>query len=145
MDFIDHIFFVVDYAALTLCEFNITDPLIDQTQAFLIHLSPNEEHIAYRFACIISELKRRCTEGVHQQSDVAKSAQFVDARRAAENTEFMSSLMDSMPDGYGSLEQLIAGFVPSQSVPGTIYENVPDVPISNGMATGILQQYQSDQ
>jgi len=69
----------------------------------------------------------------------------VDARRAAENTEFMSSLMDSMPDGYGSLEQLIAGFVPSQSVPGTIYENVPDVPISNGMATGILQQYQSDQ
>ncbi|KAL1999876.1 hypothetical protein VTN02DRAFT_3858 [Thermoascus thermophilus] len=139
VDFIDHIFFVVDYAALTLCEFNIMDPLIDQIQAFLIHLSPNEEHIAYRFACIINELKRRCTQAARQQSDVAKNTQFADARRAtAEHTEFMSSLMDTMPDGYGSLEQLLAGFVPSQSVPGTIYENVPNVPISNAMATGMM-------
>ncbi|KAL1857376.1 hypothetical protein Plec18170_003500 [Paecilomyces lecythidis] len=139
VDFIDHVFFVVDYAALTLCEFNIMDPLIDQIQAFLIHLSPNEEHIAYRFACIINELKRRSTQIVPQQPCMTKTEQFEDSRRvASENTEFMSSLMDTMPEGYGSLEQLLAGFVPSQPIPGPIYENIP---MNTGMTNTVMQSY----
>lgn len=139
VDFIDHIFFVVVYAALTLCEFNIMDPLIDQIQAFLIHLSPNEEHIAYRFACIINELKRRSTQIVPQPSSVTKTEDFADSRRVTTgNTEFMSSLMDTLPEGYGSLEQLLAGFVPSQSVPGPVYGNIP---MTTGMANTVLQSY----
>lgn len=142
VNFIDHVFFVAAYAALTLCEYDLANPIIDQTQIQLIRISPNEEHIAYRFACVVGELRRRSTE---------PSA--VNMRRSVNSTPgpgpatsmLSSSLMNAVPVGYGSLEQLLTGFVPATaipSVPTPVYGTMPALPPSCGMSTpGIVQQH----
>lgn len=55
----DHFFFMIIYAALTLCKFYIRHPLIASTQHRLMDLSPNDEHIAYRFGTVLSEIKQK--------------------------------------------------------------------------------------
>lgn len=59
LDMPDHFFFMVIYAALTLCKFAIGHPLISSTESCLRDLAPNDEHIAYRFGTILSEIRRK--------------------------------------------------------------------------------------
>ncbi|KAB8072941.1 transcriptional activator of proteases prtT [Aspergillus leporis] len=118
---VDQAYFIVGYAALNLCDFNFLDPLIEQIQMFLLHLSPNEEHIAYRFSCMIAEFKRRCAECNDPCSAVDGSqSSFGDARKLSmEQVQFVPPLVDSMIDGYRSLEQLIPEVMP-QSFPESV-------------------------
>ncbi|KAF7618811.1 C6 zinc finger domain protein [Aspergillus flavus] len=111
---VDQAYFIVGYAALNLCDFNFLDPLIDQIQMFLLHLSPNEDHIAYRFSCMIAEFKRRCAECNDPCSAVDGSqCSFGDARKMSmEQVQFVPPLVDSMIEGYGALEQLIPEVMP---------------------------------
>jgi hypothetical protein len=123
--FIDHIFFVVAYAALTLCEFNYSDPILEQIQIHLIHTSANEDHLAYRFACVVGETKRRASNPAAVSappSDVIKSSQYVDHTA---NSAAAAPLMNSIPDGYGALEQILTTFVPSNAVANQVYPNAP--------------------
>ncbi|KNG81366.1 C6 zinc finger domain protein [Aspergillus nomiae NRRL 13137] len=118
---VDQAYFIVGYAALNLCDFNFLDPLIDQIQMFLLHLSPNEDHIAYRFSCMIAEFKRRCAECNDPCSAVDGSqCSFGDARKMSmEQVQFVSPLVDSMIEGYSGLEQLIPDVMP-QSFPENV-------------------------
>jgi hypothetical protein len=59
---IDHVYFIVGYAALTLCDYNLTDPLISQVRGFLLHLAPSGDNLPYRIACIVGEVQRRYSE-----------------------------------------------------------------------------------
>lgn len=106
LGFVDQTYYIVGYAALNLCDFNPMDPLIDQVQTFLLHLSPNEDHIAYRFSYTISELKRRCTACPNPNSAV-KGA-FGDARKLnLGQLHFMPQVLDTMMGDYSALEQLM--------------------------------------
>jgi hypothetical protein len=96
LDSPDHNFFIVVYAALTLCKFTINDPLITRVRSFQFELSWNDEHIAYRFACIIRELQEayaRC-----QITMVSANAVQLD-KDQEENSRLYSSLMDTLPEG----------------------------------------------
>ncbi|PLB38184.1 C6 zinc finger domain protein [Aspergillus candidus] len=130
---IDHVYFVVGYAALNLCDFNFLDPLIDQTQAFLLQLGPDESHIAYRFAFMISEFKRRCTD-CHDAASSVSSSGIVDGSQSP--FEPMSSMSQAPPflpqlvsdgdvaglmmdgGGYAVLDQLVPEFLGASSYPG---------------------------
>ncbi|KAG2027115.1 hypothetical protein GB937_000853 [Aspergillus fischeri] len=114
--FPDQIYYIVGYAALNLCDFSPMDPLIDQVQTFLLHLSPNEDHIAYRFSYTITELKRRCAAGPNPHNAV-KGA-FGDTRKLSmgQQIPFINPLMDTMMGEYGGLEHLIPE-VPPHSLP----------------------------
>ncbi|KAL1969251.1 hypothetical protein VTN77DRAFT_9443 [Rasamsonia byssochlamydoides] len=115
-------------------EFAITDSLIDQIQIQLIRISPNEEHIAYRSACVVHEVKRRSTDVVPQPSPpvpppspnvVMKSSpqHFIDARRLSTETiqpPMLSSspLMTTIPEGYPCLAHLLGFGPPPSPTPG---------------------------
>ncbi|KAE8144909.1 transcriptional activator of proteases prtT [Aspergillus avenaceus] len=119
---VDQAYFIVGYAALNLCDYNFLDPLIDQIQMFLLHLSPNEDHIAYRFSCMVAEFKRRCAECNDPCSavDGSQPSSFGDARKMSmEQVQFIPPLVDSMIEGYGSLEQLMPEVMP-QSFPESV-------------------------
>jgi hypothetical protein len=116
--FPDQIYYIVGYAALNLCDFNPMDPLIDQVQTFLLHLSPNEDHIAYRFSYTITELKRRCAAGPGPNPNSAVKHAFGDTRKLSmgQQIQFMNPLMDTMMGEYGGLEHLLSE-VPPHSLP----------------------------
>ncbi|KAH8690452.1 hypothetical protein BGW36DRAFT_432254 [Talaromyces proteolyticus] len=59
LDLPDYYFFITVYAALTLCKFTISDPLIAMTQESLIDLAPNNEHIAFRFGTVLQEIRQK--------------------------------------------------------------------------------------
>jgi hypothetical protein len=59
LDLPDYYFFIVIYAALTLCKFIVSDPLIAMTQEWLEDLAPNEEHIAFRFGTVLREIRQK--------------------------------------------------------------------------------------
>lgn len=106
----DHNFFIVAYAALTLCKFTMNNPLITRVRSFLFELSLSDEHIAYRFACIIRELQEAYgrtevynTEGNFTPLD----------RRLELNSVMYSSLMDTVPEGYDLIEELLVAFFSS--------------------------------
>ncbi|KAI9931267.1 hypothetical protein MW887_010929 [Aspergillus wentii] len=136
LGFIDQTYFIVGYAALTLCDFNVMDPLIDQIQTFLLHLSPNEDHIAYRFSCIIAELRRRHTEE-NDPFRIVKGTLFSDpSKMNVDQAEFMPSLMNTVVDEYEALEQLIPGLVPSNGFPAPMFDTsmhgaIPGVMVRN--------------
>ncbi|KAE8350821.1 transcriptional activator of proteases prtT [Aspergillus coremiiformis] len=119
---IDQAYFIVGYAALNLCDFNFFDPLIDQIQMFLLHLSPNEDHIAYRFSCMIAEFKRRCAECNDPCGAVDGSQRpFGDARKTSmEQVQFVAPMVDSMFERYSALEQLIPEVMPQSFPEGVI-------------------------
>ncbi|OJJ44096.1 hypothetical protein ASPZODRAFT_829210 [Penicilliopsis zonata CBS 506.65] len=125
LQMVDHAFFIVGYAALTLCDFSVLDPLIEQIQAFLLHLAPSEDHIAYRFSCIIGELKRRYTEGTESVTTI-KASPFEDDRRMSVNPpQFMPAVMETIPEGYEALEQIFAGFIPTQPLSDGLFSGLP--------------------
>jgi hypothetical protein len=107
LDSPDHNFFIVAYAALTLCKFTIDDPLIAKVRSFLFHLALNDEHIAYRFACILRELQQ-----AYLRSQAAKeSNSLVQLEKdGGGNSLLYSSLMDTLPEGYDSIGELLVGF-----------------------------------
>ncbi|THC93610.1 hypothetical protein EYZ11_006925 [Aspergillus tanneri] len=119
---VDQTYIIVGYAALNLCDFNFLDPLIDQVQMYLLHLSPNEDHISYRFSCMIAEFKRRCAECSDPCSalDGSQSSSFGDARKMSlEQMQFIPPLVDGMMEGYGHLDQLMPEIMP-QSFPDSV-------------------------
>lgn len=119
---IDHFHYMLGYAALTLCDYNPSDPLIDQVRAFLLHLAPSSEHIAYRMAYTVGEVQRRYSELVATDpsppaTEVLKSALFAPPR--AENIDLgqlmpANSGMETLLDGYGCFDQLMPGYAPPQ-------------------------------
>ncbi|KAJ5388151.1 Transcriptional activator of proteases prtT [Penicillium cosmopolitanum] len=120
---IDNVYYILGYAALTLCDYSPSDPLIDQVRAFLLHLSPSSDHLAYRIACIIGEVQRRYSEAAtaDQTSPSASNALFVASQAPrTENIDIGQLIptggsMDGIVDGYGCYDQLIAsGYVPPQ-------------------------------
>lgn len=109
LDSPDHNFFIIAYAALTLCKFNIDDPLITKVRSFLFELSLNDEHIAYRFACIIRELQE-----AYARSQVTKESTITNPVPLEMDDDgsslLYSSLMDTLPEGYDLIEELLVGF-----------------------------------
>lgn len=154
VDFIDHIFVIAAYAALTLCEIDLTDPLIDQIQIQLIHISPNEEHIAYRFACVIHEVKRRSTcltetatqpqtspppppppnsvlksspqHFIHSTTETSHDAS-VPVLSSSPLIDANTNNITTISDAYSSLQQLLTGFAP--------------VPLANGMTATVVNNH----
>ncbi|PYH40359.1 transcriptional activator of proteases prtT [Aspergillus saccharolyticus JOP 1030-1] len=132
LSLVDQVYFMVGYAALNLCDFNLMDPLIEQVQMFLLHLSPNEDHIAYRFSCMIVEFKRRCAESSDPATAAAAAAaaaataakasspvsSFGETRKMSmeQTAPFLPPMVDTMIEGYG-FEQLMPEVLP-QSFPG---------------------------
>jgi hypothetical protein len=109
LDSPDHNFFIVAYAALTLCKFTIDDPLIAKVRGFLFHLALNDEHIAYRFACIVRELQQAYVRSRPQATEERTS--LVQLEKDVEgNSMLYSSLMDALPEGYESIGELLVGF-----------------------------------
>jgi hypothetical protein len=107
LDSPDHNFFIIAYAALTLCKFSIKDPLITKVRSILFELSLNDEHIAYRFACIIRELQEAyATSEVTRESTTSVQLERGDEK----NSLLYSSLLDTLPEGYDSIGELLVGF-----------------------------------
>ncbi|QQK42877.1 Fungal transcriptional regulatory protein, N-terminal [Penicillium digitatum] len=113
---IDHVYFIVGYAALTLCDYTLTDPLISQVRGFLLHLAPGGDNLSYRIACIVGEVQRRYSEtsavvtaGSHSSSPVAevKGVQMFGASQHHRSGMDISQLMSSAE----GLDSLVEGFV----------------------------------
>ncbi|OKP11751.1 Transcriptional activator of proteases prtT [Penicillium subrubescens] len=121
---IDNVYYILGYAALTLCDYNPSDPQIDQVRAFLLHLAPSSDHLAYRIACIVGEVQRRYSEAASAEqaspsADVLKGSLFVVQPSRSGNLDLThlmpASGMEPLVEGYGCFEQLIpAGYVPTQ-------------------------------
>ncbi|KAJ5832981.1 Transcriptional activator of proteases prtT [Penicillium riverlandense] len=119
---IDHVYSIVAYAAITLCDYNVSDPLIDQVRALLLHLAPSGDHISYRIACIIAEVQRRYSDAAADSASVAsggdalKDALFATPHppRAAnmDLAQLMpaAGVMNSLVDEYGCINQLIPSY-----------------------------------
>jgi hypothetical protein len=61
---VDNFYYILGYAAITLGDYNSSDPLIDQARTFLLHIAPSSDHLAYRLAYIIGEVQCRYSEAV---------------------------------------------------------------------------------
>ncbi|KAJ5105269.1 hypothetical protein NUU61_002616 [Penicillium alfredii] len=155
---IDHVYFMVCYAALTLCDYNLSDPLIDQVRAFLLQLAPGGDHLAYRIACIVTEVQRRYSEAtaVHASSpttEVPKNSLFATSHQnqhqhhnpratSLDMAQLMptAGVMDTLIDGYGCLDQLLPGYVspqPAFEAP-SLFQQHP-VPVTGGaMPIGLV-------
>lgn len=114
---IDHVYYILGYSALTLCDYNPSDPLIDQVRAFLLHLAPSSDHLSYRIAFIVGEVQRRYSEAAtaDQSSPTAqaalKSAMFP-RTEGLDLTQLMPapSGMEPVVDGYGVFDQMMPGY-----------------------------------
>ncbi|OQD73307.1 hypothetical protein PENDEC_c016G00619 [Penicillium decumbens] len=116
---IDNVYYILGYAALTLCDYNSSDSLIDQVRSFLLHLAPNSDHIAYRIAYIVSDVQRRYSEASDQASpgaNVMKSTVFAARAENIDMSQLMpAGSMESLVEGYSCFDQLIpAGYVSPQ-------------------------------
>lgn len=123
---IDNVYYILGYATLTLRDYYPSDQLIDQVRAFLLHLAPTSDHIAYQIAFIVGEVQRRYSEAAaadqsSPDADVLKSTLFGPAAGAREDnmdlTQLMpvSGSMETLVGGYGCFDQLIPpGYGPPQ-------------------------------
>ncbi|KAJ9487373.1 hypothetical protein VN97_g5955 [Penicillium thymicola] len=127
---IDHVYFIVGYAALTLCDYTLSDPLISQVRGFLLHLAPGGDNLSYRIACIVGEVQRRYSEtttvvaaGSHSSSSPVADVKGVQMfspshhhRSGMDISQLMSSAegLDSLVEGYNCLEQMMPGYAASQ-------------------------------
>lgn len=127
---IDHVYFIVGYAALTLCDYTLSDPLISQVRGFLLHLAPSGDNLSYRIACIVGEVQRRYSEtttvvtaGSHSSSSPVADVKGVQMfspsqhhRSGMDISQLMSSAegLDSLVEGYNCLEQMMPGYAASQ-------------------------------
>lgn len=126
---IDHVYYILGYAALTLCDYNPSDPLIDQVRAFLLHLAPSSDHLSYRIAFIVGEVQRRYSEAANATATGSQSSPGAQAMKNAmfappqpprtENLDLTQLIptaggMEPVVEGYGVFDQLMPGYVPSQ-------------------------------
>ncbi|KAJ6127332.1 Transcriptional activator of proteases prtT [Penicillium sp. IBT 18751x] len=117
---IDNVYYILGYAALTLCDYNPSDPLIDQVRSFLLHLAPNSDHIAYRIAYVVSEVQRRYGEASDSTSpaaDVMKNNLFAAPRTANIDlsTLIPAGSMETLVEGYACFDHLMpTEYVPPQ-------------------------------
>ncbi|KAJ5959195.1 uncharacterized protein N7479_006345 [Penicillium vulpinum] len=153
---IDHVYFIVGYAALTLCDYTLTDPLISQVRGFLLHLAPGGDNLSYRIACIVGEVQRRYSEatavvatGSHSSSPVAdvKGVHMFSPpqhhRPGMDLSQLMSGTegLDSLVEGYNCLEQMMPAYAASQ--PGfeapDLFHHSPGAAASGGaMPVGLV-------
>lgn len=138
---VDHVYYIVGYAALTLCDYNTADPLIDQVRAFLLHLAPSSDHLSYRIAYILGEVQRRYSGAPNSSAtqssptaQVLKNAMFAAAAPPAPSrsegldlTQLMPSAgaMEPLVENYGCFDQLMPSYVapqPSFSAP-TVFQH----------------------
>lgn len=115
---IDHVYYILGYAALTLCDYNPSDPLIDQVRAFLLHLAPSSDHLSYRIAFIVGEVQRRYSEAAtaDQSSPTALKSTMFPRTEGLDLTQLMPAAggMEPVVDGYGVFDQMMPGYGPSQ-------------------------------
>lgn len=152
---IDHVYFIVGYAALTLCDYTLTDPLISQVRGFLLHLAPGGDNLSYRIACIVGEVQRRYSEasvvtaGSHSSSPVAevKSMQMFGPsshhRTGMDISQLMSSSegLDSLVEGYNCLEQMMPGYAapqPAFEAPDLFHHSPPTGVTGGAMPIGLV-------
>jgi hypothetical protein len=120
---IDHIYFIVGYAALTLCDYNLSDPLINQVRGFMLHLAPSGDNLSYRIACIVGEVQRRYSEATTVVSEHSSSPTEVksvpifgtqQSRPGMDLSQLMpaTEVLDSLVEGYDCLQQLMPGYNP---------------------------------
>lgn len=119
------------------------DPLIDQLQSFLMNLAPNEDHIAYRFSCVIAGFKRRYHDrAVSASASASVSGPPVAVKRSpftdgVDPHQFIPSLLDSLPESYASMEQFVPEFLPTYSLAGGLFQ---DVAMDVGMPAQMVQE-----
>ncbi|KAJ5899752.1 Transcriptional activator of proteases prtT [Penicillium taxi] len=119
---IDHVYYILGYAALTLCDYNSSDPLIDQVRAFLLHLAPSSEHISYRIAFVVGEVQRRYSEATSEHTspstEALKSAMFTAPPPRTESIDMTQLISPAGSieglEGYECFNQLVPSYVPSQ-------------------------------
>ncbi|CAI7606907.1 unnamed protein product [Penicillium bialowiezense] len=132
---IDHIYFIVGYAALTLCDYNLSDPLINQVRGFMLHLAPSGDNLSYRIACILGEVQRRYSEASTVVSENSSPTEVKGvpifgthhSRAGMDLSQLMpaSQSLDSLVEGYECLQQMMPGFA-SQPISQASYET-PDL------------------
>ncbi|KAJ5155225.1 Transcriptional activator of proteases prtT [Penicillium capsulatum] len=114
---LDHFHYMLGYAALTICDYNPSDALIDQVRVFLLNLAPSSEHIAYRVAYVVGEVQRRYSEIITDHAspgaDILKNTLFALSRPS--NIDMGPLLpagtMESLVDGYGCFDQMMPSYV----------------------------------
>ncbi|KAJ5540779.1 Transcriptional activator of proteases prtT [Penicillium frequentans] len=115
---IDHVYYILGYAALTLCDYNPSDPLIDQVRAFLLHLAPSSDHLSYRIAFIVGEVQRRYSEAAtaDQSSPTTLKSAMFPRTEGLDLTQLMPAAggMEPVVDGYGVFDQMMPAYGPSQ-------------------------------
>ncbi|CAG8421507.1 unnamed protein product [Penicillium salamii] len=117
---IDHIYFIVGYAALTLCDYNPSDPLINQVRGFMLHLAPSGDNISYKIACVVGEMQRRYSEASTVVSETSSPTEVKGvpifgthhSRIGMDLSQLMpaSQALGSLVEGYDCLQQLMPGF-----------------------------------
>ncbi|KAJ5669397.1 Transcriptional activator of proteases prtT [Penicillium macrosclerotiorum] len=146
---IDNVYYIIGYAALTLCDYNPSDPLIDQVRAFLLHLAPSSDHLAYRIACIIGEVQRRYSEAASADqaspgAEVLKSALFAAPPPRAGNidlTQLVPGTMETLVEGFGCFDHLLPpSYVPTQSTfsAPTMFQQHPTSVTGGAMPVGLV-------
>jgi len=103
LDSPDHNFFIIGYATLTLCKFTIQDPLITRVRSFLSEIALGNEHIAHRFSTIIGGLQ----EAYSRPPPTNLRPNGTDPEG---DTELYTSMMDTLPEGYDSIGELLSDF-----------------------------------
>lgn len=151
---IDNLYHILGYATLTICDYNPSDQLIDQVRSFLLHLTPNSDHIAYRIAYIVSEMQRRYgTPGTDPQpspgADVLKNTIFGPPSQPPRSESIdlshlipESGSMDTMVDTYGCFEQLLpSGYVSQQGYSSSSLFQQHPAPVTGGaMPVSLVQR-----
>lgn len=123
------------YAALTLCDYNLSDPLINQVRGFMLHLAPSGDNLSYRIACILGEVQRRYSEASTVVSENSSPTEVKGvpifgthhSRAGMDLSQLMpaSQSLDSLVEGYECLQQMMPGFA-SQPISQASYET-PDL------------------
>lgn len=143
---------MLGYAALTLCDYNPSDALIDQVRAFLLHLAPCSDHIAYRIAYIVSEVQRRYSEIITDHAspavDVLKDTLFAPPRPKNIGLAHLipaTAAIEPLVEAYTCFDQIMPGYVSPQqafSAPA-IFQHA--APVTEGaMPAGLVPRMMHD-
>lgn len=112
LDLPDYYFFITIYAALTLCKFTISDPLIATTQESLMDLAPNDEHIAFRFGTVLGEIRQKAAAAGTPLTNQTNGGPDVDVLSSNEHYAwdvFMAGYYPQDMDSPGRDNTLMAG------------------------------------
>lgn len=120
LDMPDHFFFMIIYAALTLCKFAFGHRLIAATQQSLMDLASNDEHIAYRFGIVLVEIRRKAAvAGIEDPASAAR----------ANGTAPAPGISESVPD----VAVLLAGNGDANWDAFLAWNSMPDLSLAQGL------------